>query len=59
MPTKEKTPARKAADARYESARESVLIRLTKEEAALLDAARGDDSRPSWVKAQALAKAKP
>lgn len=49
----EKSPARRAADARYEAARVSVLVRLTPEEAEAIDAARGERSRPAYLRERA------
>jgi hypothetical protein len=54
----EKSKARRDADRRFEESREPVLIRLTPEEARAVDAARGETSRPQWMKAKALAAAK-
>lgn len=50
----EKSPARRAADARYEAGRIAVLVRFTSEEAAALDEARATLSRPAYVRARAL-----
>lgn len=46
------------AEKRREARFDQVLIRLRKEEAALIDAIRGDESRAGWIKAKAMAAAK-
>ena len=51
----EKSPARRAADARYEAGRIAVLVRFTPNEVEAIDAARGNRSRPAYLRARALA----
>ena len=53
-----KSPARRAADARFEASRERVLVRLTPEEAAAIDKARGELSRPQYLRKVGVAAAK-
>lgn len=48
---KSQKKAEKARDARTEQ----VQVRFSKEEAAAIDAVRGDLSRPQWIKARVLA----
>ena len=36
----------------------TVLVRFTKDEAKLIDAVRGEESRATWLKAKGLAAAK-
>jgi hypothetical protein len=48
-------PAQKAAESTYRSKfAASVLVRLTKQEAAAIDAKRGELTRPEYLKAKAL-----
>lgn len=52
-------PAQKAAEKAYrQKFAASVLIRFDEEELAEIDRAKGDASRPEFVKAKALAAAK-
>ena len=53
-----KSKARIDADARFEASRVPVLIRLTPAEAAAIDKARGDLSRPEYMKKKAVAASK-
>jgi predicted secreted protein len=50
----DKTPARRAADARFEAARTPVLVRFKLEEIEAIDRVRGSLSRPQYVKAMAV-----
>lgn len=59
MKKEDKSPARQAADERYEASRTPVLVRFTAKEIAAIDAARDGLSRPQFVKARALRGLKP
>jgi hypothetical protein len=46
------------ADREYRANNPGVLVRFSKEELALIDAARGEKSRPEWIQANSIASAK-
>lgn len=58
MPKRPRTPANEEAEERYRRQFKQVLVRFTPAEMAVIDEARGEASRPDYVKDRALTAAR-